>query len=127
MFIVLKAQYSAFQRAAVDDFAERMVPHLFETFPDEADALGEAGVRALIRLGIERAARHYLRQEYDVCLYLHVMLALGEHFDDDPAISWARAALEEADFTASIRIEKLHDRVFDEDDDDDADEGALFP
>lgn len=126
MFVVLKTQYSAFQRAAVDDFAERMVPHLVETFPDESDALGEAGIRALIRLGIERAARHQLLQEYDVCLYLHVMLALGERFDDDPAISWARAALEEADVTASIRIEKLHDRVFDEDDAD-ADEGALFP
>jgi hypothetical protein len=124
MFIVLKTQYTAFQRAAVDDFAERMVPHLFETFPEEADALGEAGIRALIRLGIERAARHHLLQEYDVCLYLHVMLALGPRFDDDPALSWARAALEEADFTASIRIEKLHDRVFDEDD---AEEGALFP
>jgi hypothetical protein len=125
MFIVLKAQLSAFQRAAVDDFAERMVPHLVETFPDESAELGEAGIRALIRLGIERAARHGLSQEYDVCLYLHVMLALGPRFDDDPAISWARAALEEAGLTASTRIEKLHDRVFDEDHDDD--EGALFP
>ena len=125
MFIVLKAQLAAFQRAAVDDFAERMVPHLFETFPDESDERGEAGIRALIRLGIERATRHHLAQEYDVCLYLHVMLALGERFDDDPAISWARAALEEAEVSASIRIEKLHDRVFGPEED--ADEGALFP
>ena len=127
MFIVLKTQFAAFQRAAVDDFAERMVPHLARTFPTESDALGEAGIRALIRLGIERAARHDLLQEYDVCLYLHVMLALGERFDDDPAISWARAALDEADITASIRIEQLHDRVFDDEDEDEDEEGALFP
>jgi hypothetical protein len=126
MFIVLKSQFSAFQRAAVDDFAERMVPHLQETFPDESDELGEAGIRALIRLGIERSARHHLVQEYDVCLYLHVMLALGPRFDDDPALSWARAALEETEVTPSIRIEKLHDRVFENDESDDADEGALF-
>ncbi|MEP7120518.1 MAG: hypothetical protein ABJE95_06405 [Byssovorax sp.] len=124
MFILQKAQYAAFQRAAVDDFAERMVTHLVETFPDESEERGEAGIRALIRLGIERAARHQLVQEYDVCLYLHVMLALGERFDDDPALSWARAALEEAGSSASIRIEMLHDRVFE---DEDTAEGALFP
>jgi hypothetical protein len=125
MFIVLKAQFAKFQRAAVDDFAERMVTHLVEVFPDESAERGEAGIRALVRLGIERAARHQLVQEYDACLYLHVMLALGERFDDDPALSWARAALEEADVSASIRIEKLHDRVFGPEDD--ADEGAHFP
>lgn len=124
MFILRKAQLAEFERSAVTEFEERMAVHLPEVFPEETAAHGAAGMRALIHLGIERAARHRLRQEYDVCLYLHVMLALGERFDDDPAISWARAALEEADVSASIRIEKLHDRVFGPEDDD---EGAFFP
>jgi hypothetical protein len=127
MFIVRKAQLAAFQQAAVTDFEDRMVAHLPEVFPEESAARGEAGLRALIRLGIERAARHGLTQEYDACLYFHVMLALGERFDDDPEISWARAALEETALSASARIESLHDRVFGaEDETDDLEEGALF-
>jgi len=112
MFILRKAQITAFQQAAVADFEERMLAHLPEVFPDETADHSPAALRALIRLGIDRAARHDIDQEYGACLYLHLMLALGERFDDDPKIPWARAALTEADLAASLRIEKLHDRVF---------------
>ena len=115
MFILRKAQITAFQQAAVTDFEERMAAHLREIFPHEAADRGVAALRALIRRGIDRAARHDIHQEYGACLYLHLMLALGEQFDDDPKIPWARAALTEPDLDASLRIERLHDRVFAQD------------
>jgi hypothetical protein len=112
MYILREKQLAAFTRSASDDFEDRMVAHLLAVFPDACAALGEAGLRAMIPRGVERAARWGLELEYESCLYLHVMLALGERFDDDPGLAWARAVLESPGWGPSSRIEHLHDLVF---------------
>lgn len=110
MYILLEKQLAAFTRSAGEDFEDRMVTHLQAVFPEACAARGPAALRAMILLGIERAARWGLELEYETCLFLHVMLALGERFDDDPG--FARAALESPGWGPSSRMEHLHDLVF---------------
>lgn len=112
MFVIRKSQLDAFSKAATLEFEKRMVVHLQRLFPDATAELGKMGLRTVIRFGIQRAFRYGLEREYDVCLYLHVMLALGSRFDEDPALPWARAALEDTRRTPSGRIDGLYDRVF---------------
>jgi hypothetical protein len=112
MYILREKQLAAFTRSAGEDFEDRMIAHLTAVFPEACAARGPAALRAMIPLGIERAARWGLELEYETCLYLHVMLALGERFDDDPGQAFARAALESPGWGPSSRIEHLHDLVF---------------
>jgi hypothetical protein len=67
-----------------------MVAHLCGSFPTQLGALDDAGVHALVRDGIARAATYGLRREYDVCLFLDLTVALGRDFD---ALPWASALL----------------------------------
>jgi hypothetical protein len=112
MYILREKQLAAFTDAAGEDFESRMVVHLAALFPEACAARTESDLRALVALGQGRAARWSLELEYEVCLYLHVMLALGERFDDDPALLWARAVLESEGWGPSSRIGHLHDLVF---------------
>jgi hypothetical protein len=93
-----------------------MVTHLGRVFPDDARAQRDQVLRPLIRRGLERAARWGIELEFGVCLYLHLSLHLGETFDEDPDVPWARAALQDQRWDADRRVSELHDRVFGPDD-----------
>jgi hypothetical protein len=65
---------------------------------------------------MDRAPLYGAELEYDICLYLHLMLALGEHFDEDPAHASARMVLDKW-AQGSNGVSQLHDMVFGEEDD----------
>ena len=111
-----KSQHAAFARVAVDEFEDRMVLHLRRVFPDDARMLRDETLRPLIRRGMERAAGWGIELEFGICLYLHVVLQLGEAFDEDPSLPWARAMLEDERWDPERRVSELHDRVFGVDD-----------
>lgn len=73
-------------------------------------------VAAFVRRGMERARRWNLEREFDICLYLHLMAELGERFDEDPNLPWARSALESERLDPGRRVSELHDRVFSHED-----------
>jgi hypothetical protein len=116
MFVMKKSQQAAFARAAADDFEDRMATHLRRVFPDDARTQRDQELRPLIRRGVARAARWGIELEFSICLHLHLMLHLGEAFDEDPALPWARAALEDRIWDPERRVSELHDRVFGADD-----------
>ena len=111
MFVIRRTQIAAFSKAALDDFEGRMVGHLRSSFPEETARMNEPELRSMIALGVKSAARWGLTREYDVCLYLHVMLALGPRFDEAPELTFAREILSR-DRDPSSSIDFLHDRVF---------------
>lgn len=111
MFVIRRTQLAAFSKAAFGDFEDRMVAHLRSSFPEEAARRSEPELRSLIALAVERAAPWGLTREYDVCLYLHVMLALGPRFDEAPELPFAREILSR-DRDPSSSMDFLHDRVF---------------
>ena len=91
------------------DFEDRMVTHLSEVFPDECAALRGTGLRLMIQRGILRAASYKITKEYEVCLYLHLMFALGEDFDKNANFSWALAILDAPDQGATPKVERVYD------------------
>jgi len=116
MFTIRQHQEAAFARAAEGEFEDRMVKHLCEEFPTSPRAQDEEALRTLVRRGLERAARWGIEEEFGVCLYLHVMVELGESFDEDPQHAFARAALEDTRWDPERRVSELHDTVFSLDD-----------
>jgi hypothetical protein len=91
MFRIRAAQRDAFREQAIARFEAGAREHLARFFPDACRELGDAGVSAAVRTGIERAARHGIVAERDVCKFLDIMFVFG--FDFDEALPWAREIL----------------------------------
>jgi hypothetical protein len=109
MLTIRKEQFAVFQKVACDDFENRMVSHIKEFFPQQAEHLGEAGIRDLIRYGIQRAATYQFELEPDVCNYIDFMLVFGRDFDRDPALSWASCILNDPALPKpAVRVRELH-------------------
>lgn len=93
MLVIRREQMEAFRVAAMQTFASEMVAHLAEFSPPVFRAAGEAQVRQMIGLGVERAASYGLRFRGPVRLYLELMMLFGCQFDSDPQYPWAREIL----------------------------------
>ncbi len=112
MFRMRPEHLAAFEQVSIEDFEDRMVEHLCQSFPDKCKDLGEPALRQTIRHGIDRAEAYQLEEEDDVCLYLDLMLELGRDFDKDPKHAWATAMLKDPADDPSDRIERVWEQVF---------------
>jgi hypothetical protein len=113
MFKVRREQMDAYREAAIRDFEDQVVEHLVRCLPEQAEAMGDRGLRDLVRLGIERAAAFGIVAQRDVCKFIDLMLVFGADFDRRCA--WASeilAAPEPADPFARMRL--LHARALEE-------------
>lgn len=93
MLTIRRVQEAAFQEASDRQFQERLLVHVRTYFRVDYELLGEAQIRKVIEHGLRSAARHGLQTRGQCCRYLDLILALGSHFDRDPLLPWAAAAL----------------------------------
>jgi hypothetical protein len=89
------------------DFSERMVEHLQKTFPDQAESLGAAGLRAEVQYGMEAADRYQMVSEREAARYIELMFYLGRDFDTSPQTPWAAAILKDRYSNAANRLRRL--------------------
>ncbi len=90
---IRKEQMETLSDCMLRKFEDSMVAHVEKFFPEQYSALGEAGVREMVRYGIERAETYGIVSERDVCKYVDVMFMYGRDFDTDPKLSWAAGIL----------------------------------
>jgi hypothetical protein len=112
MIIIRREQMNILSQSSLGSFEDRMVAHVGSFFPNHYKIMGEARIRGVIRYGYDRAKRHGLTTQRNVCLYLNQMLILGSDFDNDPQVPWAAETLDDAnDLNPQVRIDTLADRV----------------
>ncbi|MGH8666365.1 MAG: hypothetical protein ACREUX_19050 [Burkholderiales bacterium] len=112
MLVIRESQLAAFADASQAGFERRLRAGLAEPFPQCAARSNETALAALVRLGIEKAAAHGLEAEAEVQSYLHLMLLLGSHWEQDPQSAWAAAMLADAAHgTAAQRVGALWERA----------------
>ncbi|EYF01642.1 Hypothetical protein CAP_7961 [Chondromyces apiculatus DSM 436] len=112
MLLIREPQIAAFAELAVADFEDRMVTHLRQVFPEACGSAPEPALRERIQRAITRAGRFGVVREYDVCLYLQVMVVKGDGFDEAPEHAALRAILEDERQSASVRVDHVHALVF---------------
>jgi hypothetical protein len=101
-----------FEEAALRAFEDEMVRHLERSDPGLCEVPGEAAVRRVIRLGVERAKGYGLTDRGPVRLYIELMVLLGSHFDTDPLLPWARAILDDPSIrNQGSRANRLYERA----------------
>jgi hypothetical protein len=114
MLKIRKEQVEVFEQAAVRNFEEQMVQHLKEFAPRHSEIIGESGVRQVIRLGLERAAKYGLTNRGPVRFYIELMFMFGSDFDTDPQLPWAGAPLGAAEPADQMsRADQLYNRAMD--------------
>jgi hypothetical protein len=111
---IRQGQQQAFEQAARKKFEDEMVVHLRQLAPQHCNAVGEAGLRQLVRTGMERAAKNGLTNRGPVRFYLDLMIMLGSDFDTDPQYPWTAALLKDSTTPDQmVRAERLHEKVMD--------------
>lgn len=110
MLTISQDQIESLKRAASERFLSRTLRHIETHFSTHWRIIGEAQLRVVIRLAVERAGRHRLTTERDVCLYLNLMLLLGSAFDADMQLPWAGKILSDAAVpNPQGRLERVYD------------------
>jgi hypothetical protein len=98
MLTIRQEQMVAFRKAELEKFVDHVSTHVRKFFPKQAEELGREGELALIRYGIERAARYGITGRSDVLKYIDLSILLGRQFDVDPKLPWAGKILVREDF-----------------------------
>jgi hypothetical protein len=81
-------QIEVFEEVNTPEFEDFMVEHLKTFSPLHSEALGEKGIRKLIRMGVERAKKHGFTRRGPAKFYIETMILLGCAFDTDPQYPW---------------------------------------
>jgi len=109
MLMIRKAQLDVFEHAARQRFEDDVVAHLRDFAPTHTKALGEEGVRQVIRLGMGRSANYGFTLRGPVQFYIELMFMLGSAFDSDPQLPWAAEALGDPEVLDEMdRADLLH-------------------
>ena len=122
MLRIRKEHKKRFYERELRAFEESMLGHLRDLFPDKYATQDEQSVRALVQAGIAKAAKYGIRSERGVCIFIDAMFALGEKFDEDSQLPWAREILTDKSIDGELlRADELKDALI-EHLDEDADE-----
>jgi hypothetical protein len=112
MLIIRREQTDVLKQAARRNFEDRTTDHLKVFAPAHFKILGNARVRQVIQLGVDRAGSYSLFNREPVSLYIELMLMLGSDFDTDPQLPWVRKILtDETVSDQSERAGKLYDET----------------
>jgi hypothetical protein len=107
VLLIRKEQMEALSQHASASFRERAFEHIKKCVPREFEAKGPAAAWQSIDKAIAKAAGYGIEMERDVVRYLDTMYLVGEDFDVDPNIPWARPILESPNLTPSVKALRL--------------------
>ncbi|HEV2764364.1 MAG TPA: hypothetical protein VGV38_15395 [Pyrinomonadaceae bacterium] len=107
--LIRREQMRALEEVRMPEFEDFMVAHLREFSPLHSKSLGEAGIRALVNVGVGRARQHMFTHRATVKFYIETMILLGVDFDTDPQYPRAGEILRDASAPDQVeRADRVH-------------------
>jgi hypothetical protein len=106
LLVIREAQLDALAEARERALEDRLIDRLADPFDRQSALLRREGMRAVVKLGIERASAWGVAGERDLFAWITMMLMLGASFDDDPQLPWVRAHLTAPGVGAALRVER---------------------
>ncbi|HFQ81467.1 MAG TPA: hypothetical protein ENK33_08870 [Desulfobacterales bacterium] len=114
MLIIRREQIDIFRQSVRLNFENNMVKHLRDFTPGHSEALGEDGLRKVIRQGIKSAETYGLTDYGPVRFYIELMFILGSDFDTDCQFPWASHILADPEIVDQTeRADALFDKAMD--------------
>ncbi len=103
VLIVRPQQMSALVDARLSAFKSRLAVHITEVLPEQAAALGPAGLEAAIDRHVPEAMALGLESEHDLARYVDLAVTLGPAWRGD----WTAPILADSNLTPSDRITEI--------------------
>lgn len=91
----------------VAEFRANVREYLQTYYAEKCEAIGPAGVEALIDRGIAKSSRYGIETEDDVFDLIEVMFENGANFETAPGMAWAAEILNDSSATGSERMGRL--------------------
>ncbi len=107
MLIIRKEQMEALSREMFKLFETRMVLHLQATFPEKTRDVPQEALRALVRIGADKAEKYGVVVEIDVMQFIEFMMKWGRDFDLDPAREQVQKILSNTAFNGHVKMDQL--------------------
>jgi hypothetical protein len=112
MLTMRQEQVEAFRQHHLQKFEDEMVEHLKGFAPEFCEIRGEACMRRVIGLGIDRAQLYGFTNRGPVRFYIELMLTFGSDFDTDFQLPWVGEILRQPESgNQAIRAERLFGRL----------------
>jgi hypothetical protein len=102
---------AALNQAQFEDYRERSIKHLRESFPEVTAPATDDQLRQFVADGVRSAARFNIRREVDVTRFLHLLLAVTPQFEHDPKSKWMLQYLNDASLDAEQRLDLITERL----------------
>jgi hypothetical protein len=114
MLTIRKEQLEVFDKAAIGQFEAETIQHLMEFSPKHSAALGDPGIRQVVRFGLKEAKKYGFTDRGPVRLYLECMYFFGSYFDQDLQLPWATDILIDCQYSGQLaRANGLSDKTAD--------------
>jgi hypothetical protein len=111
MLVIREQQMEVFRKLMRDQFYERAVTALSNSFPSAAATRGPDGMLALVRLGVARTREYGIKTEADVMFYLELMLTFGDNFDGRRECAWMRKILKRSYMSGPQKVQEIRDGI----------------
>jgi hypothetical protein len=112
--IIRNAQMQVFEEARLPEFEDYMVEHLKDFSPLHSESLGDARMRSLVKIGMERAKKYGFTHRGPVRFYIETIILLGIDFDSDPQFPWAAKFLSDpTNLNQTERADAIYDELMD--------------
>lgn len=99
-----------FEAYMVDSFVESAMSDLRKEFPTKTKGVEDKELGALIRQGLERAAKYGIDLEEDALRFVRQTIRLGSDFDTNRAHPWVGEILTRGDLSGTAKMNQLESR-----------------
>lgn len=107
MIVIPRELFADFQAIAREGFIQKKLDVYAAGDPAVYDAIGEENYRRYVEAGIEKAELYGLDSKWAVNVFLSLMDNLGQDFDRDPLLGWARPMAEDDSGRGLKRLEEV--------------------
>jgi hypothetical protein len=111
MLVLRNEQLEMFREGARKRFEDDIVRTIAADFEPKFELLGEAEVRRLIRVAIERGATLGIRSQGAIAVLVELMVQFGEHFQFSPERRWAEKMLSHPVLPDYIKVDEARKRM----------------
>lgn len=111
MFKISLQHLQALSDDAAPKFERRVLEFIKRFLPQQSDELGVEGGRVLIAAGIAKARTYGLVQERDVVRFIILTMALGNDFEEHPALRWCKEILQDHSLNSGTRLQLIYDQL----------------
>jgi len=88
-------------------FIARTIAHLREVFPAATGNHGPPVLRTLVEEGMTRAGAYQLTGQWEITLFIDLLVGLGGNFDQRPEYLWLRRILENPELAQREKAELI--------------------